>query len=104
MEIKVNIKEHELFERDGADIYSEEGISFLTVVSGGEVEVKTIDGKVDLKIPVGTESGAIFKLAGKGMPYSASRRGDQYVEVYIRTPKKLSSKAQKVLKDIAEEL
>lgn len=104
LEIKVNIKEHEIFERDGADIYSEVGIPFDMAVLGGNVEVKTIDGKVDLKIPSGTESGAVFKLAGKGMPYSASRRGDQYVEVYIRTPKKLSGKAQKALKDIAEEL
>ncbi|MDP3800515.1 MAG: molecular chaperone DnaJ [bacterium] len=104
LEIKVNIKEHELFERDGADLYSEIGIPFDMVVFGGNAEIKTIDGKVDLKIPAGTESGAIFKLAGKGMPYSASRRGDQYVEVYIRTPKKLSSKAQKALKEIAGEL
>ncbi|MEK9174553.1 MAG: molecular chaperone DnaJ [Patescibacteria group bacterium] len=104
LEIKVNIKEHEIFERDGADIYSEIGVPFDMAVLGGNAEVKIIDGKVDLKIPVGTESGAVFKLAGKGMPYSASRRGDHYVEIYIRTPKKLSSKAQKALKDIAEEL
>ena len=104
LEIRVNIKRHEIFERDGADLYSELAVSFVTASLGGNVEVKTIDGRVDLKIPAGTESGALFKLAGKGMPYSASRRGDHYVEVYIRTPKKLSGKAKKVLEDIAEEL
>lgn len=104
LEIRVDVKEHAIFERDGADLYSEMGVSFLTTTLGGNIEVKTIDGQVDLKIPAGTESGALFKLGGKGMPYSASRRGDQYVEVYIRTPKKLSSKAQKNLKDIADEL
>ena len=104
LEIKVKIKTHPVFERDGADLYSEVGISFVIAVLGGVAEVKTIDGQVELKIPAGAESGAMFKLSGKGMPYSASRRGDHYVEIYIRTPKKLSSKAQKTLKDIAEEL
>lgn len=104
LEIKVKIKSHPVFERDGADLYSEIGVSFITATLGGVAEIKTIDGQVELKIPAGTESGAMFKLSGKGMPYSATRRGDHYVEIYIRTPKKLSSKAQKLLKDIAEEL
>ena len=104
LEIRVNVKQHPVFERDGADLYSELGVSFVTASLGGNAEVKTIDGRVDLKIPAGTESGALFKLGAKGMPYSASRRGDHYVEVYIRTPKKLSGKAKKALEDIAEEL
>ncbi|MBI4118946.1 MAG: molecular chaperone DnaJ [Parcubacteria group bacterium] len=104
LEIRVSIKPHTVFERDGADLYSEIGVPFTIAALGGQVEVKTIDGRVDLKIPAGTESGAMFKLAGKGMPYSASRRGDHYVEIYIRTPKKLSGKAKKNLEDIAGEL
>jgi molecular chaperone DnaJ len=63
-----------------------------------------IDGKVELKIPAGTQSGTAFKLSGKGMPYSASKRGDHFVEVQIRTPRKLSSKAQKLLKELQGEL
>ena len=59
---------------------------------------------MDLKIPAGTPSGTMFKLNGKGMPYSATRRGDHLVSINIRTPKKLSGKAQKLLKEIEGEL
>ena len=104
LEIKVLVKEHPVFERDGADLYSDVYISFAEAALGGAIDVKTIDGKVELKIPVGTQSGTTFKLLGKGMPYSASRRGDHFVETQIRTPKKLSSKAQKLLKELGPEL
>lgn len=104
LEIRVIVKLHPVFERDGANLLSEAEISFVAATLGGSVEIKTIDGKIDLKIPTGTQSGAVFKLNGKGMPYSATRRGDHLVSVNIRTPKKLSGKAQKALKDIAEEL
>ena len=104
LEIKVLIKDHSIFERDGADIYSDASVSFTEAVLGGAIEVKTIDGEVELKIPAGTQSGTTFKLSGKGMPYSASRRGDHFVEVQIRTPRKLSSKAQKLLKELEGEL
>ncbi len=104
LEIKVLVKEHPLFDRDGADIYSDASVSFTEAVLGGTIDVKTIDGKVELKIPSGTQSGTTFKLSGKGMPYSASRRGDHFVEIQIRTPKKLSSKAQKLLKELEGEL
>lgn len=104
LEIRIMVKPHQLFERDGANLFSEVKVSFTDAVLGGAVEIKTIDGKVELKIPAGTESGAVFKLKEKGMPYSGSRRGDHFVKIVVRTPKKLSSKAQKALKDIAEEL
>lgn len=104
LEIKVLIKAHFLFQRKGADLYSEAGISFVKAALGSEMEVKTIDGKIDLKIPAGTQSGTIFKLKGKGMPFSANRRGDALIQLNIRTPKNLSHKAQKLLKELEGEL
>ncbi len=104
LEVRVMVKAHTLFHRDGANLHSHAPISFVTSALGGQIEVKTIDGKIELKIPAGTQSGTVFKLKEKGMPYSASRRGDHLVQVDVRTPKKLSHKAQKALKDLAEEL
>ena len=104
LEIRIMVKLHPIFERDGANLLSEAEISFVAAALGGVLEVKTIDGQVELKIPAGTPSGTMFKLNGKGMPYSATRRGDHLVSVNIRTPKKLSGKAQKLLKEIEGEL
>ncbi len=104
LEIRIIIKPHSVFEREGADLLSEAEISFATAALGGKIDAKTIDGQVELKIPEGAQSGAVFKLNGKGMPYSATRRGDHLITINIRTPKKLSNKAKKALEEIAGEL
>jgi len=95
--IVVNVRQHEMFHRDGADIRCEIPISFAQAALGAEIEVKTIDGKVKYKVPAGTQSGATFRLKGKGVP-SGHGRGDQYVTVRVTTPRNLSAAQAELLR------
>lgn len=98
--LKIYVKPNEIFERHGQDIYSRLLIRFKVAALGGKVDVKTVDGTVELKIPAGTQSGAQFRLRGKGVPYRSRReRGDQIVEVTIDVPTKLSKKQKQLLEE-----
>ncbi len=99
--ILIAIKEHELFERDGADLYCKTTIDLGTAVFGGDVDVPTLTGKVILKIPKGTQSHTVFRLHGQGV-YTArsSKRGDLLVKVVVQIPDILSKKNQEMLKEI----
>ena len=96
--IFIHILKHAFFERQDDDILSEVPISFPEAALGGEIIVPTIDGKVKLKIPEGTQNGRIFKLKGKGMPnIHGYERGDHLVKILVETPTNLSSKAKELL-------
>ena len=78
-------------------------ISFVQAALGAEVEVPTLDGKVKLTIPEGTQTGSTFRLRGKGIPYlNGSSRGDQYVTVSIETPKNLTKEQKELLRQFGE--
>jgi len=101
--ITVSVKAHPLFERDGASVLFEMPISFAQAALGAEVEVPTLDGKVKYTIPEGTQTGTTFRLRGKGIPYlNGSNRGDQYVTVFIETPKNLTKEQKDLLRQFAE--
>ena len=101
--ITVSVKAHPLFERDGSSILLEMPISFVQAALGAEVEVPTLDGKVKYTIPEGTQTGTIFRLRGKGVPYlNGSSRGDQYVTVNIETPKNLNKEQKELLRKFGE--
>ena len=102
--VKIFVKEHKYLEREGSNLYSDIEISFPKAISGDSVEVKTIDGKVDLKIPAGVQSDTKLRLKSKGMPIGASGHGDHFVTVKIKTPKKVSRKAKKLLEELEGEL
>lgn len=102
--VRVTIKKHSYLEREGENLYSDVELSFPQAVFGDTVEVSTIDGRVDLKIPAGAQSGTQLRLSGKGMPMGGSRRGDHLVTIKVKTPKKLSRKAKKLLRDLEGEL
>ena len=86
------------FERDGANIFFEQPISFTLAALGGEIDVKTVHGDVKLKIPAGTQAGTRFRLRGKGAPYMRGNgNGDQFVIVDIDVPKKLNKEQKKAL-------
>lgn len=103
MYINVRVKEDENFNREGFDVISEKEISFSAASLGTKVDILTIDGEVELKIPSGTQSGKIFKLRGKGIPIlNGSGRGDHLVELIVKTPTKLSRKQKKLLKEFDE--
>ena len=102
--VVMNVTEHDLFRRDGMNIFYEMPISFTKAVFGGEAEVKTLNGSSKIKIPPGTKSGRLFHLKGKGMPrVGGQQRGEQIVSVYIDVPnpKKLTSRQKELLEEFA---
>jgi curved DNA-binding protein len=100
--LTLHIKPHTLFERKGDDLHSKLPISIGTATLGGEVMVDTIDSKLNLKIPQGTDSSKIFRLKGKGMPNyeNPQTRGDLYVQVVIHVPKTVTDEQRKVLETL----
>lgn len=101
----ISIAPHELFKRDGIHVYCDAPITFTQAVLGGEMEITTIDGKVKYEIPEGTQTGTTFRLRGKGIPQVNGRgRGDQYVTVYIETPRNLTREQKEALKKFSESL
>ncbi len=102
----VHIKKHPKFKRRGLDLYTVKEITFPEAALGAKIDVETLDGKVEkLKIPEGTQTGEIFKIRGQGMPGLHGRgHGDLYVEIQVKTPKKLSRKVKKLLEELKNEL
>ena len=105
--ITVMVQPHELFRRDGVDVFCEAPITFAQAVLGAELEIPTIDGKVKYSIPEGTQTGTVFRLKGKGIPVLNGRgrgRGDQYVTVTIETPRNLNKEQKDALRRFSETL
>ena len=101
--ITVFVKPHPLFERDGNSVIMEMPVSFAQAALGAEIEVPTIDGRIEYKIPEGTQTGTTFRMRGKGIQNVNGRgRGDQYVRVNIEVPKNLSDKQKKLLREFEE--
>ena len=100
--VSVIVRPHARFERDGTSVLLDQEISYAQAVLGAEVEVPTLDGKVKLTIPEGTQPGAVFRLRGKGIPYlRGSGRGDQFVSVSIKVPKNLTGSQKELLRQYA---
>lgn len=98
-----NVKTHEFFERDGDDIYCEMPLTFAQVALGDEIEVPTLNGKVKLKVPAGTQTGTNFRLRGKGVPNVHGRgQGDQHVKIRVVTPKNLTDKEKDIIREFAQ--
>ena len=101
--ITITVRPHELFRREGTSVLCEAPITFAQAALGAELEIPTIDGKVKYDLPEGTQSGTTFRLKGKGIPSINGRgRGDQYVTVYIETPRNLNKEQKEALKKFAE--
>jgi molecular chaperone DnaJ len=95
-------EEHKDFQRRGDDIVHETLISFTQAALGDEIPIPTLDSKVELKIPSGTQSGKIFKLKGKGIPHlHGYGKGDELVRVLVWVPTKLSSEEKRLLDELA---
>jgi curved DNA-binding protein len=102
--LTVTVAKHSVFERKGDDLHCEVPVDLYTAALGGETEVPTLDGKVQLKIPASTQGGRTFRLRGKGMPqvHNAERRGDLYAKVRITLPRKLSRKERALFAELAD--
>jgi molecular chaperone DnaJ len=99
--VTVHVKKHPLFERKGQDIFINQDISFAQATLGDSLSVQTLDERMRIKIPAGTQSGELFRLAGKGI--SGRRfggRGDAYVRIRVVVPRKLSREARKLVEQL----
>ncbi len=101
--VVIHVAEHELFERQGANLYSAVPITFAQAALGAEIKIPTLDGEEDLKIPAGTQTGTVFRVRSQGMPALGGRgRGDMFVAVTLITPKTLTKEQRKLLEQLAE--
>jgi molecular chaperone DnaJ len=99
----ISVLPHPLFERDGQNLVCRVPITFAQAALGTTLEVPTLDGRGELEVPAGTQSGAVFKMGGKGMPDPRRRGlGDLLVQVVIEVPKKLSKEEETLLRELAE--
>lgn len=103
--VVVNVREHSIFQRDGKHLYCEVPISFADAALGGELEVPTLDGRVKLKIPEGTQTGKLFRLRGKGVaPVRGGGAGDLMCRVAVETPVSLDRRQRELLEEFRKTL
>ena len=99
--VVVHLKKHSIFQRDGGDLHCEMPISFTTAALGGEIEITTLDSHAKMKIPPETQSGAKFRLRGKGIKaLRSSEHGDLICHVVVETPVKLTEKQKELLREL----
>ena len=100
--VVIHLAEHEQFERQGSNIYAAVPITFAQAALGAEIFVKTLEGEEKVKIPMGTQTGTVFRLKGKGMPVLGGRgRGDLFVSVSVVTPTSLTREQRRLLEQLA---
>jgi molecular chaperone DnaJ len=101
--VVIHVAEHELFERQGNNLYASIPISFAQAALGAETKVKTLSGEDSLKIPAGTQTGTVFRVRGQGMPVLGGRgRGDLFVSVSVVTPTMLTREQRKLLEQLSQ--
>lgn len=108
--VKVHVSPHPVFKREGSNLIMDMDIKMSDALLGSEKEIKTLDGKIKLKIPAGIDSGEILRVKGKGAPQARGfqtdgrgDRGDLMIKVFVRTPKHVSSKAKKLIEELKQE-
>jgi molecular chaperone DnaJ len=101
--VVIHVTEHERFERQGNNLYIAVPISFAQAALGAEINVVTLDGQQNLKIPAGTQTGTVFRLRAQGMPVLGGRgKGDLFVSATVITPTTLTREQRKLLEQLAE--
>ncbi len=101
--VEIHIKQHPVFQRDGDDLHCEMPISFSTAALGGEIEIPTLDGAANIRIPAETQSAKVFRLRGKGIRNVRSHApGDLMVHVVVETPVKLTDRQKELLREFEE--
>jgi molecular chaperone DnaJ len=100
--IAISVQPHPFFQREDYDIISEVPITFVQAILGADIQVPTLEGKVELKIPPGTQSNKVFRLRGKGIAHvRGGGKGDQYVRVVVELPSAISEKQRELLRQYA---
>jgi curved DNA-binding protein len=100
----VDVGEDSRYERRGNDLHTAATVNVFTAILGGEAEVETLEGKIKLNIPAGTQPEQVFRLAGRGMPQvkNPKEKGDLYVKLKVQIPKYLSSKQRELLEEVSK--
>jgi curved DNA-binding protein len=100
----VDVQEDRRFERQGNDLHTTATVSIFTAILGGDADVETLEGKVKLNIPAGTQPEQLFRLAGRGMPHvkNPGEKGDLYVRLKVQVPKYLSQKQRELLEEASK--
>lgn len=110
--VVLSIEPHPLFERDGKDLHCDVPLSFVQATLGDQIEVPTLEGKVTMRVPEGTQSGKLLRLRGKGLPPLQPRaepsqlermRGDIYVRIFVEVPTRISARQRELLEEFAQE-
>lgn len=101
--VKVHVRPHPLFMREGNNILMDLDIRLSDALLGAEKTIKTLDGAIKLKIPVGVDSGEILRVRGKGIPDERGERGNLLIKIIIKTPKRLSNRVKKIIEDLRKE-
>lgn len=103
--VKIYVKEHPVFKREGDDLHLSREIPLTTAILGAEIEIPTLEGKnILLKVPSGSESGDVFRIQGRGVPhFSGIGQGNLYIELRLATPKKLNRKQKELLESLRRE-
>lgn len=103
--VRVNIRQHDIFDRDGEDLYCEAPVNIMTATLGGEITIPTLEGDVKIKIPKGTQTGKRFRLRGKGITsIRHASKGDLYIKIMVETPVNLNAKQEQLLVDFGQSL
>ncbi|KAA8731319.1 molecular chaperone DnaJ [Acinetobacter qingfengensis] len=101
--VEVVVREHDVFQRDGADLYMDVPVSIADVALGKEIEIPTLDGRVSLRIPEGTQTGKLFRLRGKGVrPVRSTMTGDLLCRVVVETPTHLTERQRELLIELQQ--
>ena len=96
--ITINVSPHPDYERKGNDLYMNMPVDLFTALLGGKMEIQTLSGRINMKIPEGTQNGKQFRLKGKGMPvYGKSSHGDLYVKIQVKLPDKLTPEQKELV-------
>jgi molecular chaperone DnaJ len=105
LHVTVRVEEHPLFTREGADILCTVPVSFPQATLGTTLEVPTLEGRVNMKLPPGTQSGKVFRIRGKGIPvFGGAGKGDQLVTIVVEVPSRITRKQRKLITELAEEM
>jgi molecular chaperone DnaJ len=103
LHVHVKVRPHPLFTRNGADLECEVPVSFPQAALGAELEIPTLEGKVTMKLPAGTQPGRVFRLRGKGLPaFGGVGKGDQLVRISVEVPGELSERQRALLTELGE--
>ena len=102
--LQISIRPHPVFDREGEDITVEKEIGFSEAVLGTTIEVPTLEGTKKVKVPPGTQSHTRMRLRGLGVPhFQGTGKGDEYVKVIVRVPKRVSDKSRKLIEELSKE-